>query len=123
MTGGVPDEYAFFFALIERAAFDFCATARRIPRDEEFAELYRRLWKRPDETGGDLLGSYVRAGARLYMSLRDVSRAEFEAVAKRLARSARTFAMGYTSTNYYEYVGRELLGGDAPRLPTSFVFG
>jgi hypothetical protein len=123
LTMGIPDEYALFAATIERAAFDLSAAARRIPRDEEFADLYRRLWKRPDDSGGDLLGSYVRAGARLYMSLRDVSRAEFEAVVKRLAKSARTFAIGYTSTNYYEHVGRQFLGDDAPSLPTSLRFG
>ena len=52
-----------------------------------------------------------------------MSRAEFEAVVKRLAKSARTLAIGYASTNYYEYVGRRFLGDNAPSLPTSLRFG
>jgi hypothetical protein len=36
------------------------------------------------------------------MSLRPVSRAEFEAVMRRLARSARTFSDGPASSNYLE---------------------
>ena len=39
------------------------------------------------------------------MSLRDVSRAEFEAALGRLGRSARHFADGYSSANYYRVVG------------------
>jgi len=39
------------------------------------------------------------------MSLRDVSRKEFEAVVGRLERSVRHFSTGYSSTNYFEIVG------------------
>jgi hypothetical protein len=50
------------------------------------------------------LFSYLRAASRLYLSLRDVSRAEFEAVANRLRVSARTFSAGIDSTNYHHFV-------------------
>jgi len=55
------------------------------------------------------LFSYLRAAARLYLSLRDVSRDEFEAVAERLRRSAKTFASRLDSTNYYRLVLGEFL--------------
>jgi len=99
---GPTPEYVLFFALIERTAADYCACMGKRTRDREFERLYERLRGRPDGTDPNPLFSYLRAAARLYMSLRDVSRAEFEAVARRLKRSARTFSDGDTSTNYLD---------------------
>jgi hypothetical protein len=50
------------------------------------------------------------------MSIRATSQAEFEAVARRLERSARTFSMGWTSTNYTHNALKPLreAGRDAP---------
>ena len=45
---------------------------------------------------------------RLYMSLRDVSRAEFEGVVQRLSRSAGHFTTDVTSTNYLRVVSEHL---------------
>ena len=54
--------------------------------------------------------SYVQAAARLYMSLQDLSRLEFKAVIRRLSKSAKTFSMGFESTNYFQHGIQRLLG-------------
>ena len=105
-----PPAYVHFFALIEMTAADICSQGGRVPTDKEFEEMYEGLRRRPDGTDAEPIVSYMRAAARLYMSLRDVSRAEYEGVVRRLARSARRFAMGYTSRNYEEIALRPLLG-------------
>jgi hypothetical protein len=56
----------------------------------------------------------MQAAARLYMSAFDVSPAEFDAVCRRLSRSAGHFGLGPTSTNYCEMVGATL--GGAKRI-------
>lgn len=111
---GPTDEYLFFFATIETTAADLCSIAG-IVRDDEFERTYRLLRKRPAERRGSLLFSYVQAAVRLYMSLRDVSQAELEAVLTRLSKSARTFRMGPTSMNYYDYALTRLLGRSRAR--------
>lgn len=105
---GPTFEYVQFFALLEMTAADFCSVTGKPERDVEFERLYALLRRRPDGRDVNPIFSYLQAAARLYMSLRDVSEMEFEAVARRLTRSARTFAMG--STNYYELAGKTLLG-------------
>lgn len=99
---GPTEEYVPFFATIEQTAANFCSTARIIS-DDEFERTYRAVKRHPDERTKDILFSYIRAAVRLYMSLRDVSPAELEAVLRRLARSARTFRMGPSTVNYYQY--------------------
>lgn len=106
---GPTPEYMMFFALIERTAADFCSSTRRTELDKEFQRLYRLLGKRPDGRDRNPLFSQLQGAVRLYMSLRDASRAEFEAVAARLSKSARTFSDGYSSTNYLDLALR-LLG-------------
>jgi hypothetical protein len=102
-----PPEYEPFFILIEATAAEFCDATGRPERDREFERLYRLLRRRPDSMDANPLFSYLRAAARLYLSLRDVSQAEFEAVANRLRVSARTFSMGSDSTNYHHFVLEE----------------
>jgi hypothetical protein len=102
-----PPEYEPFFILIEATAAEFCDAIGRPERDREFERLYRLLRRRPDSMDANPLFSYLRAAARLYLSLRDVSRAEFEAVANRLRVSARTFSTGSGSTNYHHFVLEE----------------
>lgn len=102
-----PPEYEPFFILIEATAAEFCGATGRPERDREFERLYRLLRRRPDSMDANPLFSYLRAAARLYLSLRDVSRAEFEAVANRLRVSARTFATRLDSTNYHHFVLEE----------------
>ena len=102
------EKYLLFFMLIERTAFDFCATTKRAERDEELRRLYQQLRRRPAALDDNPLFSYLQAAARLYMSLRDVSRAEFEAVAQRLSRSARRYADGPGSRNYIRLLSQHL---------------
>lgn len=97
---GPTDEYVWFFMLIERTVLDVCISTGRAERDQEIERLYRHLRRRPAGRDANPLFSYMQAAARLYMSLRDVSRAEFDAVAQRLTRSARRFADGPMSRNY-----------------------
>ncbi len=98
---GPTPEYLAFFVVIERTASNFCVIGGRIVTDKEFERLYDLLRRRPDGSDSEPLFSYLQAAVRLYMSLRDVSRAEFDAVLRRLAQSARTFSDGYTSRNYF----------------------
>ena len=98
---GPTKEFVLFFVLIERMAWDFCVSTKRIERDGEFERLYNLLRRRPDGLDFNPLFSYLQGTVRLYMSLRDVSQAEFEAVASRLAKSAKTFSEGPTSMNYF----------------------
>ena len=98
---GPTPEYLPFFVVIERTAADFCVIDNRIVTDKEFERLYDLLRRRPDGTDSEILFTYLHAAVRLYMALRDVSRAEFEAVLRRLAQSARTFSDGYASRNYF----------------------
>lgn len=111
MAGTPPEEYQPFFLMLEMTAADYCATTRKAVPDAEFERLYRQLRRRPDGTDANPLFSYLRAAARLYLSLRDVSRAEFEAVAQRLSQSGRHFSTHVGSTNYYQLVLHDLLGG------------
>jgi hypothetical protein len=99
-----PPEYEPFFLLLEATAAEYCDATEQPERDSEFERLYRLLGQRPDSVDSNPLFSYLRAAARLYLSLRDVSRAEFEAVAERLSRSAKTFASRFDSTNYHRVV-------------------
>jgi hypothetical protein len=102
-----PPEYEPFFILIEATAAEYCDAIGRAERDREFHRLYRSLRRRPDGVDPNPLFSYLRAAARLYLSLRDVSRAEFEAVVDRLRISAQTFASRLDSTNYHRCVLEE----------------
>jgi hypothetical protein len=110
MAGTPPEQYQPFFLMLEMTAADYCTTTRKAVPDAEFERLYRLLRRRPDGTDANPLFSYLRGAARLYMSLRDVSRAEFEAVAQRLSQSARHFSTHVGSTHYYQQVLRDLLG-------------
>jgi hypothetical protein len=111
-----PPEYEPFFILIEATAAEYCDATGRPERDREFERLYRRLRRHPDSEDPNPLFSYLRAAARLYLSLRDVSRAEFEAVAHRLSVSARTFSTRVDSTNYHHFVLEEFFYPTGPLL-------
>ncbi|MBN1208209.1 MAG: hypothetical protein JXB05_25330 [Myxococcaceae bacterium] len=102
-----PPRYEPFFILLEATAAEYCYVVGRPERDREFERLYRYLRRRPDGEDPNPLFSYLRAAARLYLSLRDVSRAEFEAMADRLRQSARAFASRLDSTNYHHFVLEE----------------
>ncbi|MFE8601904.1 hypothetical protein [Archangium violaceum] len=102
-----PPQYQPFFLLLESTAANYCAAQGRPETDEEFERLFRQLRRRPDGTDVHPLFSYLQGATRLYMSLRDVSQAEFEAVVNRLSQSAKWHATHTGSTNYH----REVLQG------------
>ncbi len=97
-------EYEPFFLLLEATAAEYCDATDQPERDKEFERLYRLLCRRPDSADSNPLFTNLRAAARISLTLKDVSRAEFEAVADRLRRSAKTFASRLDSTNYYRLV-------------------
>ncbi|MBJ6760070.1 hypothetical protein JGU66_04795 [Myxococcaceae bacterium JPH2] len=109
-TKAPPPDYQPFFFLIETTAAAFCRATGRAEPDQEFEQLFRHLLRRPDGEAKNPLFSHLRAAARLYMSLRDVSEAEFEAVAQRLHQSAKHYNTHVGSTNYFQHVLREVLG-------------
>ena len=110
MHGEPPEEYTAFFATIETAAALACAASGHAEPDDEFERLYRYLKKRPDGIDRNPMFAALQDAARLYMSLHDVSQAEYEAVMDRLSRSARTFSLGKGSTNYFHNALVPLLG-------------
>lgn len=118
--GDTPhDEYALFFAAIEFTAADYCSVRGVPDTDREFERLYRHLRRRPDGRDDNPLFSYMQAAVRLYMSLKDVSEAEFDAVVRRLEKSARTFAIGATSRNYYSFALQTFLRDEPMALGMS----
>ncbi len=116
-------EYEPFFLLLEATAAEYCDATGRPERDREFERLYRHLRRRPDGVDRNPLFSYLRAAARLYMSLPDVSRAEFEAVADRLRVSARTFCSRLDSTNYHRFVLEEFFNPSGALPPAYWPGG
>lgn len=108
-TNGPDLDYVMFFASIERPVADCANLMASPPTDQDFERLYRKLKRHPDATDPSPVFSYMQAGARAYMSLTDVSRAEFEAVVARLAQSARTFSIGLSSRNYFGQLARMFL--------------
>lgn len=115
-----PPKYEPFFILLEATAAEYCDAMGSPERDREFERLYRLLHRRPDGVDPNPLFSYLRAAARLYLSLRDVSRAEFEALANRLRLSARTFSTRLDSTNYHRFVLEEFFHPAGPLLNTGW---
>jgi len=103
-AGTPPVEYDAFFYMIEFAAADYVACTGETVRDEEFERIYGDLRRRPDGRNTDPLFLHVQAAIRLYLSLRNVSRFEYEAVLRRLQRSARFWSSGPTSTGYHDRV-------------------
>jgi hypothetical protein len=99
-AAGPPPAYERFFLLLERTLLTCCEAAGRDERDVEMERVYAQLRRRPDGKDANPVWGQLRAAAQYYMSVEDVSQAEFEGVVGRLARSARTAAFGATSTNY-----------------------
>ena len=114
-TPAPPPEYQWHFYLIEQTAAEYCSITGVKVRDKEFEDLYGHLRRRPDGWHDDPLFSYLQAGARLVLSLFDVSEAEYEAVVKRLMHAARTFSLGATSMNYRNLVLNKLIRDPAGR--------
>lgn len=104
-----PPEYDLVFAFIERPLALFAAASAPRVRDEEFERLFSELRRRPDGRYQSPLYLYCQAVLRALLLLRPTSESEFDAVLRRLARSARTFSEGATSTHYFDNVLGPLL--------------
>jgi hypothetical protein len=105
-----PPHYQPFFLLLESTAANYCAATGKPETDDEFERLFRQLRRRPDGDDAHPLYSYLQGAVRLYMSLRDVSQAEFEAVVNRLSQSAKWHSTHVGSTHYYREVLHGLFG-------------
>ena len=105
-----PPEYLPFLLLMESTAANYCAATGKAETDDTFERLYRQVRRRPDGRDAHPLVSYLQGAARLYMSLRDVSHAEFEAVLNRLSQSSKWHSTHVGSTNYHRDVLRGLFG-------------
>jgi hypothetical protein len=101
-----------FLVLLESTASVYCMTMGRPETDAEFERLYRQLRRHPDGRDAHPLFEYLQAAARLYLSLQDVSRAEYEALTDRLSKLARIAHTHVGSTNYHRIM---LSGVDIPR--------
>jgi len=101
-----------FLVLLESTASIYCTTMRRPETDAEFERLYRQLRRHPDGHDAHPLFEYLQAAARLYLSLRDVSRAEYEALTDRLGKLARYADTHVGSTNYHRIMLSDM---DIPR--------
>jgi hypothetical protein len=96
-----PDEYALVFAFVERPMALFAARGASPVRDQDFEKLDSELRRRPDGRYQSSLYRYAQAVLRALLLLRPTSESEFEALLRRLARSARTFSEGATSTHCF----------------------
>jgi hypothetical protein len=105
-----PPQYQPFFLLLESTAANYCAAVGKPETDDEFERLFRQLRRRPDGDDAHPLFSYLQGAVRLYLSLRDVSQAEFEAVVNRLSQSAKWHSTHVGSTNYHREVLHGLFG-------------
>ncbi len=99
-----------FLLLLESSAGIYCTSMNRAETDTEFERIYRLLRLNPDGVDDHPLFSYLQGAARLYLSLRDVSRAEYEALTHRLSKQARRFCSHVGSTNYHRKVRYSVLG-------------
>lgn len=109
MRGEPPVEYFPFFYALEHAAAMACVARGRPEPDAELERVYRHLRRHPDGKNPNPTFGCVQRAAQVYLSLRDISRAEYEAVVDRLSRSARTFDTHVGSTNYFTRVLEPLL--------------
>lgn len=109
MSGPPPPRYQPFLWLVERAAMEYCAVSGEVPTDDEFARVYQELVRRPDGKGPAPVFHFARAACRLYMSLEDISRAEYEALIERLGKSARHHRAGTVSRNYHAAVSKYVM--------------
>lgn len=105
-----PPHHEAFLALLQSMAGIYCTSMDQPETDAEFERLYRLLRHNPDGEDAHPLFSYLRGAARLYMSLRSVSRGEYEALTYRLARMAQRFRSHEGSTNYHRKVVFSVLG-------------
>lgn len=100
LSSGPTPKLMPFFLFLEMIVVRFCEEDGRDQTDQEMERVYSEMRRRPDGRPASRLHSYLRAAARLYMSKNDISEAEYDAVMRRLTKSARTFSMSPISRNY-----------------------
>ncbi|AKJ05216.1 hypothetical protein ATI61_102284 [Archangium gephyra] len=105
-----PAHHEPFLLLLESTAGIYCTAMNQSETDDEFERLYRLLRHNPDGEDAHPLFSYLQGAARLYLSLRSVSRTEYEALTYRLGRMARGVRSHEHSTNYHRRVVISVLG-------------
>jgi hypothetical protein len=96
------------FLFLEATVVRFCEEDGRDETDEEMERIFSELRRRPDGRHLSPLHAYLHAAARVYLSARDVSEAEYEAVMSRLTKSARTFSIPPISRNYVTTLRRTI---------------
>ncbi|HEX8437115.1 hypothetical protein [Archangium sp.] len=106
---GTPPRHESFLRLLESTACRYCSAIRRPETDAEFERLYRQLRREPDAEDPYPLFSYLQGAARLYLSLRNVSRAEYEELTHGLSKQARRFRSHMGSINYHRRVLNSVL--------------
>jgi hypothetical protein len=94
-----PPEYIPLFAIIEQQVIVY-ADIFGAPTDEEMMGVYSNLARLPDGRGHTLLHEHMWQACALALGTRPWSRAELEAVLRRLQRSCRAFRIGPGSRNY-----------------------
>lgn len=97
-----PAHHDAFLHLLQSTAVTYCTAMGTPETDAEFERLYRMLRQRPDGLDAHPLFSYLQGAARLYMSLRGVSRTEYEALLQRLGKLAQSFRSHADSTGYHD---------------------
>lgn len=102
LASAPPPEYEPVSLFIERNLCQLVRASAHPLYDAEWQYAFGETARRPDSRDGAPLLEWTRAVGRLLVSVRETSAAEFEAIFRRLERSARTFRMGPTSTNYVD---------------------
>jgi hypothetical protein len=103
-------QHESFMVLLQSTAFIYCSSMGQPETDAEFERIYRKLRRYPDAVDHHPLFSYLQGAARLYLSLRDVSRTEYEALTRRLGNLAERFCTHTGSTNYHRQVLHSVAG-------------
>lgn len=107
---GIQQYYTPFIAHFEQAVVQLAEGLEADPTDEDMERVFSQLRRRPDGKGLTLLQDAVWQCAAYSLAHHEIGAAEFEAILRRLTRSAATFRMGPVSRNYITSV-RSVLGG------------
>lgn len=94
-----PNEYIPLFATIEEQVLVY-AEIFGDPTDDEMKGVYSNLARLPDGKGHSLLHEHMWQACALALGTRPWSKAQLEAVLRRLQRSCRTFHTHSGSKNY-----------------------
>jgi hypothetical protein len=103
-----PEEYVGAFYFIEKHLLTACASLGD-RTDQEMLDVYSAMRRRPDGKGLSAVHDAVWQAAAVLLGLRPLSEAEFDALFRQLAKSARGWKMGGSSRNYVDYL-RENFG-------------